>query len=80
MAAAQGNDPRIWSRIICCGKCNVGPKESSTSPKVTHAINLIMIGLNVATIFVILDDSGWKVLAILNVCLGVLAQILMACV
>lgn len=60
------------SRIICWKRCFVGPKETSKSPMVTNLVNMIMLGLNFATLFYGLKGS-WRWLVSINILIGFLA-------
>ena len=58
------------SRIVCFNKCLMGP-AGSKSPIVTNMINFLMIGLNIATLNMMLDD-GWIWLISINIAIGCL--------
>ena len=79
MAMQRRKDPSSMSRICCWKKCIMGPKKSSTSPKVANLINIIMIAFNIVTLCYTLKGM-WQWLVIINIIIGCLASVLMWCV
>ena len=78
LAQAQGADPTSRSRIVCKGKCLMGP-AGTKSPLVTNIINFIMIGFNVLAIPYTLEGA-WTWLVSINIAFGCRAQLFMWCV
>lgn len=78
-AKRRRKDPRSFSEIFCFKKCLSGPSEKSTSPKIANAVNIIMLCFNILMASYGLDMT-WQWLIYLNICFGLIAQVLMWCV
>ena len=78
-ARSRRKDPRSYSTIFCFNQCLTGPSEKATGPKVANAINMMMIGFNILAMTYTLKGQ-WVWLVSLNICFGIIAQMLMWCV
>ena len=78
-AKQRKKDPTSFSRIICCGKCLVGPKDKNGNIYVANIVNILMIALNITMVsYTLLWSYVW--LTSINIGIGVIAQVLMWCV
>ena len=78
-AKQRKKDPTSFSRVICFGKCLVGPKEKNGNVYVANIVNISMIAFNTVMLSYNLKER-WIWLTILTIVIGCITQILMWCV
>ena len=75
-AKQRKKDPRSFSRIICCGKCLVGPEDKNGNTYVANIVNFVMLGFNIVMIsYTMKDEYIW--LTSLSLFVGCLTQMFM---